>query len=54
MIGLGEPVFNGMFITNTCKDMFEDIFVLFPVGELDTVIGQNDMDAIEHGRDKIT
>jgi hypothetical protein len=34
--------------------MFEGIFVLSPVGELDTVISQNSMDATGHGRDQIT
>jgi hypothetical protein len=54
VIGVREPVFNGMFITDTGNDMFEGLLVLFPVGELDTVIGQKGMEAIGHGRDQLT
>lgn len=54
VIGVREPVFNGMFITDTCKDMCEGRFVVFPISDLDPVIGQNDMDAIGHGRDQMT
>jgi hypothetical protein len=54
VIGAREPVCNRLVVADTCQEMFDGIVVLCPVGELDTVIGQSGLEAIEHGRAQMT
>jgi hypothetical protein len=54
MPNLCEPMFNGMFMANTVKDMRECVCILFAISELDAVICEYRMDFIGNGSDKIT
>lgn len=53
MIGFGQPMYNGMFIADPCKDVFEGILIPFPVHELDNVIGEHGVDVVGHGSDEV-
>jgi hypothetical protein len=51
---MGEPVFNRLFVADTCNAMLEGIGVRCPVGELDPVSRQHRMEAIGYGREQMT
>jgi hypothetical protein len=46
MFVLGETVFNGQFAAGTIKEVLKGLFVLFPVGELNAVVGQYGMNSV--------
>ena len=48
-----EPVLNIVFSADPVKDMFKGCGVLFAIGELDSVIGENDVDFIGKHFDQI-
>jgi hypothetical protein len=50
----GKPVVDLMLSTDTVKDVLEGINVLVMIGELDAIIGQNDVEPVGHGGDQVT
>jgi hypothetical protein len=50
----GKPVVDLMLSTDTVKDVLEGIDVLVMIGELDAIIGQNDVEPVGHGGDQVT
>ena len=53
VIDFGQPVFDFVFIANTAEDVPEGIFLPGLIGELDAVVGQNRMDPVGNGFDKV-
>lgn len=53
MLHLGQPVLDVVLVTDAIENVVEGIFVMSVVGELNAVVGQNDVDAVGHGRDQI-
>jgi hypothetical protein len=54
IIGFGEAVLDGVFLTHTPKDRQESIGIPLAVGELNAVVRQNLLDLIRHGSDEVT
>jgi hypothetical protein len=50
---LGEPVLDAMLITHAIEDVFEGVAIADPVGELDAVVCQHDVDGVGNGCDQI-
>ena len=40
MIGFGQPMGHGVFITDACNDGCEGILILLPLGKLDAMLGE--------------
>ncbi len=53
VIDFGQPVFDFVFIADTVEDMPEGVFVPGLVGELDAIVGQNRVDRVGDGFDKV-
>ncbi len=53
MVDFGQPVFDFVFIADPVEDMPGGVFVPGLVGELDTVVGQNRVDRVGNGLDKV-
>ena len=53
MFDLGEMVFDFVFLADPIKEVHKGLFIAFPVGELDAVIGQNMRDFVRHGGNQV-
>lgn len=53
MVDLGKAVFDLMLMAHVIKDVKECPPIIFAVGELDAVIGEDGMDAVRHDCDEI-
>ena len=51
VLDLGEPVVDLMFPADPVEDVFEGIDMPIMVGELDAVIGEDDVEPVRHGCD---
>lgn len=49
----GQPMCEGVFITDPCKDVVEGIFILLPIGKLDAIIGEHGVKFVRHSRNEI-
>ena len=54
VLDLGEPVLNLMLAADPVEDVLEGINVPIMIGELDAIVGQNDVEPVRHGRDQVT
>ena len=54
MIDFSESVFNVMFLANTVKEAHRCRFILFAVGKLSAVIGQEGVYLVRQGRNDIS
>ena len=54
MIDFSEPVFNVMFLANTVEEVPPYRFILFAVGKLSAVIGQEGVYFVRQGRNDIS
>ena len=52
-MGFGEPMDDGVFITDSSKDVFERMCILFPIRKLDVMIGEYGVNFVRHSSDKI-
>jgi len=53
VIHLGQAMLGSVLVARAVEDVVEGIFMTSVVGELDPVIGQHDVNAVRHGRDRI-
>jgi hypothetical protein len=53
MVSVGQPVDDGVLLTDACKDVLEGISILFLTCKLDAVIGKYAMNFVENNYDKI-
>ena len=53
MLRLGQSMLNSVLSTDTTKDVVESIAILQPIGELNTVVGQDSVNAIRHNSEQI-
>jgi hypothetical protein len=49
MVGCGEPMVDGIRMTDASKNMLKGLDITFAIGELDAVISQHRMTLIGHG-----
>ena len=54
MIHFGEAMFYAMLCADTVKDVWECVFILLTIGELNAVICQDSVDVIGNSTNKIT
>ncbi len=48
-----QPVFDFVFIADTLEDVPEGVFLPGLIGELDAVVGQDRVDSVGNGFDKV-
>ena len=53
MLDLGEPVLNAMFMANPVKDVLEGEAVSLLIGELDAIVGEDDVNFVGNSGDQI-
>ena len=53
MIDFGQPVFDFVIIADTVENVSEGVFLPGLIGELDAVVGQNRVDPVGNGFDKV-
>jgi hypothetical protein len=53
MMSFGQPMGDGVFLTDACKDVCEGIFILFPIRKLDAVIGEYGVKCVRNNCDTI-
>jgi hypothetical protein len=52
VVQLGQTVLDAVLRANPVEDVDEGILVARPVGKLDAVVGEHDVDAVGNGRDQ--
>ena len=53
VIVFGQPVFDFVFIADTLEEVPEGVFLPGLIGELDAIVGQNRVDLVGNGFDKV-
>jgi hypothetical protein len=53
MIGCSQPMGDGVVSTDACKDVFEGVFILLPIRQLDAIIGEYGVEFVRHSRNEI-
>ena len=53
VIGFGQAMLDPVLVTHARKDVRKGIAVTFAVGELDAVVGQDDVDPVGHDCDEV-
>jgi hypothetical protein len=53
MVGFGQPMVDGILITDAIKDMVKCLYIALAGGELDAVIGQHGVDLVGHGGNQV-
>jgi hypothetical protein len=50
MLGFGQPMGDGVCITDSCQDVFEGICILLPIRKPDAIIGELGVKCVRHRR----
>lgn len=53
VLHLCQPVLDIILVTDPVEDVVGGIFIALLIGELDAIIGEDDVDAVGHGGDQI-